>query len=475
MTLRKLPYREILTLVFFSACFSLQAAVIDPFTAAQGPFTVGVDESISEEEALVMSSSILGGFRVALPAVGDDAGAGSEVTLGIGGGMFSCDISFTTVDMVNNYSGCSTGYGSAESEVFNLSGSSQFEIDIPSVQGGLHLSIAVIDDDEEVNLFLVQNVTPGLLAIPFTDLLPITSLTGADLSKIDVITLTITNAEGEEGSISIADFSTDGPITIGAGGPSDNVESEEIPGSYYNSNRDGEGCQLTREGDEVTFILTCYFYKDGEQFWLIGSGTLVGGQIVIANMTITSGADFGPDFDPNDVVRDTWGAAFLTWGDCNNLELELLPVLQGYEQVTLELTRVVPITCGAGRPQSFGAPGMGTFYDPFRDGEGFQLGSEGDGSLFVMTWYTYLDGEQVWLIGVGTRNGNQIVFEEMILTRGADFGSAFDPDDVVREVFGQIVLDFDDCNNATATVDSVLPQFSDIVLDVTKVVPGTCP
>jgi hypothetical protein len=475
MTIRTRPNHIFLGLIFFVTCYSLHAEVIDPFTAAQGPFTVGVDETISEEEAVVMSPGILGGFRVALPGVGDDAGAGSEVTLGIGGGMFTCEISFTTVDTVNNYSGCSTGYGSAESEVFNLSGSSQFEIDITSVQGGLHLAISVIDDDEEIDLFLVQNVTPGLLVVPFTQLLPTTSLTGADLSKVDVITLTITNAEGDEGSISIADFSTDGPITIGAGSPSDNVESEEIPGSYYNSNRDGEGCQLTREGDEVTFILTCYFYKDGEQFWLIGSGTLVGGQIVIANMTITSGADFGPDFDPDDVVRDTWGAAFLTWDDCNNLELELLPVLQGFEQVTLELTRVVPVTCGAGRPQAYGVPGMGTFFDPLRDGEGFQLGAEGDGSVFVMTWYTYLDGEQVWLIGVGTRNGNQIVFDEMILTSGADFGSAFDPDDVVREVFGQIVLDFDDCNNATATVDSVLPQFSDIVLDVTKVVPGMCP
>lgn len=475
MKLPKLSYREILAFLLLGLCHPLHAEVIDPFTAAQGPFTVGVDETIPEELAVVTSSSILGGFRVALPGVGDDAGAGSEVTLGIGGGMFSCDISFTTVDTVNNYSGCSTGYGSAESEVFNLSGSSQFEIDILSVQGGLHLAISVIDDDEEVSLFPVQNVTPGLLVIPFTELLPITSLAGADLSKVDVITLTITNAEGEEGTIDIGEFSTDGPITIGAGGPSDNIESEEIPGSYYNSNRDGEGCQLTREGDEVTFILTCYFYKDGEQFWLIGSGTLVGEQIIVANMTITSGADFGPDFDSSDVVRDTWGAAFLTWGDCNNLELELMPVLQGFEQVTLELTRVVPITCGAGRPQSYGVPGMGTFFDPLRDGEGFQLGSEGDGSVFVMTWYTYLNGEQVWLIGVGTRNGNQIVFEEMILTSGADFGSAFDPADVLREVFGQIVLDFDDCNNATATVDSVLPQFSDIVLDVTKVVPGVCP
>jgi len=475
MNLWKTSCLILLSLVLMGGCLSLRADVIDPFIAAQGPFTVGVDESISEEEALVMSSGILGGFRVMAPGVGDDAGAGSEVTVEVGGGMFECEISFTTVDTVNNYSGCSTGYGSSESEVFDLTGSSQFEINVLAVEGGLNLAISVVDDDEEIALYAVENVTPGMLIVQFDQLLPITSLMGVDFSSVDVISLSITNAQGEEGSITMGQFSTDGSITIGSGGPTDGIEAEEIPGSYYNSGRDGEGCQLTREGDNITFILTCYFYKDGEQFWLIGTGTLVGGQIIIPNMTITSGTDFWPDFDPADVIRSTWGAAFLTWGDCNNVELDLMPVMQGFEEVTLELSRVVPITCGAGRAQSYGLPGLGTFYNLARDGEGFQLGAEGDGSIFVMTWYTYLDGEQVWLIGLGIRNGNQIVFEEMVITRGADFGSAFDPADVIRETFGTITLDFDDCNNATATVDTVLPEFSDIQLDVDKIVQGACP
>jgi hypothetical protein len=79
------------------------------------------------------------------------------------------------------------------------------------------------------------------------------------------------------------------------------------------------------------------------------------------------------------------------------------------------------------------------------------------------------------MIGTGTRNGNQVVFEEMIITSGAEFGSGFDPADVVREVFGTITVDFSDCNNFTATVDTVLPEFEDIVLGVTKIVPGACP
>jgi hypothetical protein len=79
------------------------------------------------------------------------------------------------------------------------------------------------------------------------------------------------------------------------------------------------------------------------------------------------------------------------------------------------------------------------------------------------------------MIGTGTRNGNTLVFDNMIITSGAGFGSEFDADDVIRETFGMITVDFSDCNNFTATVDSELPEFSDIELNVEKIVPGTCP
>ena len=147
----------------------------------------------------------------------------------------------------------------------------------------------------------------------------------------------------------------------------------------------------------------------------------------------------------------------------------------GYEQLTLKLTRIEPITCGGGGPQGDVLAWMGAFFDPARDGEGFHLAVEGDGSTFVMTWYTYLDGKQVWMIGSGVRSGSRLVFENMVITSGANFGSEFDPADVVRETFGTITIDFSDCNNFTAAVDTVLPEFSDIMLDVTKIVAGSCP
>ena len=78
-------------------------------------------------------------------------------------------------------------------------------------------------------------------------------------------------------------------------------------------------------------------------------------------------------------------------------------------------------------------------------------------------------------IGTGVRNGNLLVFDEMIITSGTGFGTAFNPDDVVRQVWGKITFDFTDCNNLIAIVDAQLPEFSDIGLDQIKLIPGNCP
>ena len=479
MNSRIITCRLFLFPLLMSLGSNLNADVIDSYTAAQGPFTVGPDERISDEDAVVRTSSVLGGFRVAVPGVDDDADAGSTATMGILGGVFTCALRLPSSGNMDNNGGCSSGYDRGDDNpVFDLSGSTRFQFDVQDVQGGMSLGVSVVDTNGEVGLGFIQNVTPGQLSIPFDQLISTNFPLSADLASVDNIGLTIINQQGREGDVTLGEFSTDGPIVRGPSVPgngNDEILPEELSGTYFDPARDGEGCQLTLERDEVTFILTCYFYNQGEQFWLIGIGMLVNDRIIFSDMTITSGAGYGDDFDQADVVRTSWGSIIMSWSDCNSAVLELLPVLPGFEEWTLTLTKIVPNTCGDGGVQGDALPWMGTYFDPARDGEGFMLSVEGDGSVFVMTWYTYLDGEQVWLIGVGTRNGNRLVFEEMQITSGASFGSEFDPTDVIRETFGEITVDFTDCNSFTATVDTVLPEFHDIVLDVTKIVPGSCP
>lgn len=468
------PLSLFVCLLFSCAAIGASADVIDPFTAPQGPLTVGPGEEITEEQAVVITSSVLGGLRVAVPAVGDESQPGSTATLAIAGGQLDCSLDFPALGNPDNNGGCVSGYDRSDGPVFDLTGSTRFLFDISSVQGGMVLGVTVVDTNENVSLGFVEGVVAGQAAIPFDELIPAT-FPGADLSLVDIIAFGLINEEGQEGRVVIDEFSTDGVIT---GGPvipvDDEIFAEEVPGTYYNPSRDGEGCQLTLERDQANLILTCYFYDQGEQFWMIGVGQLVNGQIAIGEMTVTSGAQYGDAFDKDDVVRANWGSATMTWGDCNNADLELNPLLPGYEDVTLELTRIVPTTCGGGGVQGDSAPWMGAYFDPNRDGEGFHFGVEA-GEVFVMTWYTYLNGKQVWMIGTGTRSNQQIAFGNVVITSGTGFGSQFNPSDVARETFGEIIVDFTDCNNFTATVNSQLPQFHDLVLNVTKIVPGACP
>jgi hypothetical protein len=465
-------------LACLALCFAAtasQAEIIDPFTAAQGPITLGPGEEPTEEQAVVQSSSVLGGFRVATPAVDDEADAGATATLVIGGGTFDCTLNFPSQGNPLNGAGCVTGYDRGDGPVFDLTGSTQFMIDVQSVEGNMIFGISVVDADENLSLFAVQGLQPGPLVVPFNSIIPIT-FPGADLSLVDNLAFTVVNnEEGLEGRVVLGALSTDGAINAGPVLPTDDeIDPEEIPGTYYDPLRDGEGCQLTRERDGETFILTCYFYAEGEQFWVIGVGQLVNGEITFGELTVTSGAQYGAAFDPSDVVRTNWGSGTMSWEDCNNADLTLTPIVPGYEVVTLTLTRIVPTTCGGGGFQGDSLLWAGALFDPNRDGEGFHLGVEA-GELFIMTWYTYLNGQQVWLIGTGLRNGQQIVFSDVVVTSGADFGSQFDPNDVVRTPFGSIVMDVVDCNNFTATVDTELPEFEDIVLNVTKIVAGACP
>lgn len=105
---------------------------------------------------------------------------------------------------------------------------------------------------------------------------------------------------------------------------------------------------------------------------------------------------------------------------------------------------------GASGADFLGAEISGTWYAPDRSGEGIALQMLEDGSL-VLVWFTYPPlgeaGEQAWLLGVSNRlEDHRIRFEDVVRPRGARFGAAFDPADVVNQPWGHIELEFIDCD-----------------------------
>ena len=76
-----------------------------------------------------------------------------------------------------------------------------------------------------------------------------------------------------------------------------------------------------------------------------------------------------------------------------------------------------------------------------------------DNQQAVVTWFTYPpegeEGEQAWLQGQGSIDGNRIVIDQVVRPTGAVFGPDYDPSEVNREPWGTLELAFTGCNSAT--------------------------
>ncbi|RFF31200.1 hypothetical protein DZC52_05105 [Wenzhouxiangella sediminis] len=456
-----------------------QAELIDDFGVSQGPFTVGPGEEVSEDEGILETPSVLGGFRILVPALDDEAPPGSTVTASVAGGQFTCQVNLSSA-VSDTGGGCGTGYDRSDGPLFDLTGSSAFEIDIESVSGGAVMQVSVTGPDQNNAIAFVQSPSPGQLVIPFDQFISMTP-TPLEWDRVDNILITTGSIEGASGHVTLDRFGTDGPIANGEAEPGDESDDdvptdaqlrEEAYGNFYNPGRSGEGIQLTLENDGETFVLTYYTYLDGEQVWLIGIGTLSNGRILFDEMSITQGADYGSAFDPDDVDYTHWGSIEMEFIDCDRAVLDIDPVLDGFEPFAVEMQRIVPTQCDAGGPSMNNRVITGNWYDPARSGEGFQLAWE-EGQ-FVLTYYTYNNGKQTWLLGLGERFGDTLIFPDVNITGGADFGGRFRPGDVQSEFFGAIEMTIEDCNNATIQVESALAGFEDQTLDVEKIVPGSC-
>jgi hypothetical protein len=109
-------------------------------------------------------------------------------------------------------------------------------------------------------------------------------------------------------------------------------------------------------------------------------------------------------------------------------------------------------------------PGIsGSWFDPGRDGEGynFEVLDDPSGYLLYAYYYTYDDvGNQMWVTGTGPVNGDTAVVE-MLVTSGAMFGDAFRKEDVIRQLdWGTMTFKFSSCQLGSVDTVSSMGNFS---------------
>ncbi|MFK7956213.1 MAG: integrin alpha [Lysobacterales bacterium] len=120
------------------------------------------------------------------------------------------------------------------------------------------------------------------------------------------------------------------------------------------------------------------------------------------------------------------------------------------DQVSSNAGRVYVINGEGGAIDGFTGGDSRAWFDAQRSGEGImiEVGTiDSTPSLFA-SWYTYQNGEQLWLVAgpVTLEPGQSSVTTDLLQTSGTGFGDNFDPNDVQFAVWGSVTITRQSCD-----------------------------
>lgn len=112
------------------------------------------------------------------------------------------------------------------------------------------------------------------------------------------------------------------------------------------------------------------------------------------------------------------------------------------------------------------SPGFtGLWFDASKPGYGAHIevlapATAGGPDRVAMAWYVYnATGEQRWIVGEGTINGDTATIPAAVYTSGGLFPPNFNPSQVSTRAFGRITFRFSSCNNAVVTWSGAPAEF----------------
>jgi hypothetical protein len=238
---------------------------------------------------------------------------------------------------------------------------------------------------------------------------------------------------------------------------------------WYDPGRDGEGWSLEILDNNQALAYWFTYDEQGNPRWLLGTGEVIDDRIEFPELVVTHGGRFGPDFDPEDVVREVVGSAVMHFHDCDSGQVEFNAFDQQLTVALSRLSTTMGLECtssGQDGDESL-AWQSGSWYDPAQDGQGLTLQRLAGGAALV-TWFSYDSaGEQYWMQGVGEANDHRLIFPDMYATRGPAFGAGFDGDELEIVPWGELTLELG-CDAGLAEFESVLPEFGQGTLELDR-------
>ncbi|MGJ8663100.1 MAG: hypothetical protein ACSHWU_05580 [Marinicella sp.] len=243
----------------------------------------------------------------------------------------------------------------------------------------------------------------------------------------------------------------DGLMTAGIQFPMQSKHS----GSWYNASQDGHGVVVQILPGNIGLIYWYVYDNEGNQMWLVGTGPY-DGQSIQANMNVSTGGMFPPEFESSDVESEFWGTVNLSYTGDGSMNFSWVPNgNNGFEAGQLDMQQITRmISQSSNQPSAqrlsdqITTSHSGAYFNPSQSGHGLAVEILPNG-VGVIYWYVFDDaGNQVWLVGSGEYNSSQLTVELMLVT-GSMFPPNFDSNELTSISWGTATLTFDDCNNAT--------------------------
>jgi len=237
--------------------------------------------------------------------------------------------------------------------------------------------------------------------------------------------------------------------------PSPFVIEPGISSAWFDPTHDGEGFLIEILADNRAVMYWFTFDGNGEQSWYLAVGEVRGNRLLFPELVQTSGGVFGPDFDPDTVVRKVVGSATFLYESCDAGTMVYdLPGGKGRFELR-RLSRVMGANCGGylGPPETPEEILSGSWYNAGQDGHGFVIEVLSAGQVLVY-WFAYdLEGNQAWFLGIGDIENGDLVISEVFRTRGPEFGPNFNPDDLELIPWGEMRFELS-CNSGKVTYDA---------------------
>ncbi len=235
--------------------------------------------------------------------------------------------------------------------------------------------------------------------------------------------------------------------------------------AFFNPARDGEGNYVEILNENQALVYTFSYRPDGSgPAWFLGVGDIEGGSIVINDLLRPIGAEFGAGFDSADISYDPAGSMSMGFVDCpssgngGTVSYSGSEAL-GYEALLSRAARLSEIiACDGSRNEN--AHRSGSFFSPERDGEGIVV-EWLNGGLVLVIMFTYdLEGDQFWVLGIGTPDGDSVTMEAMYPATPTSWGSGFNPDEIRLESWGTFTLEWDEeCDSVAFSYASTVPGY----------------